>query len=207
MHESFPNSVRVVSFPPFEVHETGWGEFEIKIVLNFVDPNEESVSLVHMLRLHPDEPVKQQTKVPIVAEFVEEIEFSNPGAELIKALGEHRLITQEIVPHPMLKKPEETPDDDEIRLLKFALSSVKDTTYSLKSQFDSASAMALKLHGEVEKEVQRNGRVFDVDDEVELWKPEDFRYAPVIEETKKRVKKAPYKKKNPGRRKKSRIKR
>ena len=193
-------------FPPFEVHETGWGEFEIKIVLNFVDPNEESVSLVHMLKLHPDEPIKPAAKVPVVSEFIEEIEFSNPGEELKKALQRNRLISQEVLPHPMLKKPQETPDDGEIKTIKIALQSVKETTYSLKSQFDEISALAVKLRGDLEREIAEYGKANNLEEEVELWKPEDFRYAPVIEEasSKKKVKKV-YKKKNPGRRKKART--
>lgn len=29
LHDSFPNPVRVIDKPPFELTETGWGEFEI----------------------------------------------------------------------------------------------------------------------------------------------------------------------------------
>jgi YEATS domain-containing protein 4 len=53
LHESFGDrATRVVSAPPYEVTEVGWGEFEVRMVLNFVDPNEESVTLLHTLRLH-----------------------------------------------------------------------------------------------------------------------------------------------------------
>lgn len=33
----------VLNKPPFEVQETGWGEFEIQIKLFFVDPTEKPV--------------------------------------------------------------------------------------------------------------------------------------------------------------------
>jgi YEATS domain-containing protein 4 len=36
----------VLNKPPFEVQETGWGEFEIQIKLFFVDPNEKPASAV-----------------------------------------------------------------------------------------------------------------------------------------------------------------
>ena len=36
----------VVSKPPYEIQETGWGEFEIIIKIFFVDPNERPVSIV-----------------------------------------------------------------------------------------------------------------------------------------------------------------
>jgi YEATS domain-containing protein 4 len=44
LHESYANPNRVVSKPPYEITETGWGEFEIVIKIYFHDPNERSVS-------------------------------------------------------------------------------------------------------------------------------------------------------------------
>ena len=42
--------------PPFEISETGWGEFELAIKLHFVpESNEKPVPLYHNLRLHPYE--------------------------------------------------------------------------------------------------------------------------------------------------------
>lgn len=37
--------VSVVTAPPYEVSETGWGEFEATIKLYFEDPNEKPVCL------------------------------------------------------------------------------------------------------------------------------------------------------------------
>jgi YEATS domain-containing protein 4 len=42
----------VVSVPPFQVTETGWGEFEIAITVCFVDPDEAPVQFIHPLRLY-----------------------------------------------------------------------------------------------------------------------------------------------------------
>lgn len=39
LHSTFENSVRVISSPPFEIHEVGWGEFEINISVSFIDTN------------------------------------------------------------------------------------------------------------------------------------------------------------------------
>ena len=64
LHESIPNPIRgtlrctthtrhvlthntlhpVITRPPYEVGETGWGEFEIIIKVFFVDPSEKPVS-------------------------------------------------------------------------------------------------------------------------------------------------------------------
>jgi len=59
LHESYPNPIRgvlckftgdclnfihlVLTIPPFEVHETGWGEFEIQIKIFFTDTTEKPV--------------------------------------------------------------------------------------------------------------------------------------------------------------------
>ena len=42
-----------ISQPPFEVTETGWGEFEIAIKIFFHDPSQPPVTAVHLLKLHP----------------------------------------------------------------------------------------------------------------------------------------------------------
>ena len=46
LHESYTNSNRVVTKPPYEVTETGWGEFEVVIKIFFNDPNERPVSIM-----------------------------------------------------------------------------------------------------------------------------------------------------------------
>ena len=40
LHESYGSPFRVVTKPPYEITETGWGEFEIIIKIFFIDPNE-----------------------------------------------------------------------------------------------------------------------------------------------------------------------
>lgn len=40
--------------PPFEVTETGWGEFEIQIKVHFIpEASEKPMTLFHFLHLHP----------------------------------------------------------------------------------------------------------------------------------------------------------
>ncbi|XP_072309534.1 YEATS domain-containing protein 4 isoform X2 [Eucyclogobius newberryi] len=43
LHESYGNPLRVVTNPPYEITETGWGEFEIIIKIFFIDPNERPI--------------------------------------------------------------------------------------------------------------------------------------------------------------------
>ena len=46
LHDSYANQNRVLTKPPYEVTETGWGEFEIIIKIYFHDPNERPVRFV-----------------------------------------------------------------------------------------------------------------------------------------------------------------
>jgi YEATS domain-containing protein 4 len=43
LHDSYGNPNRILTKPPYEVTETGWGEFEISIRIYFNDPLERPV--------------------------------------------------------------------------------------------------------------------------------------------------------------------
>lgn len=48
------STCQVIDKPPFEVTETGWGEFEIQIKIYFISEASEKVLTVHhLLKLHP----------------------------------------------------------------------------------------------------------------------------------------------------------
>ena len=52
LHESYANPNRVVSKPPYEVSETGWGEFEVQVKIHFNDAaNEKPLIFYHVLKL------------------------------------------------------------------------------------------------------------------------------------------------------------
>ncbi|VDM54306.1 unnamed protein product [Angiostrongylus costaricensis] len=46
LHDSYAVNTRVCDKPPYEVTETGWGEFEVQMRIYFVDVNEKPVSFV-----------------------------------------------------------------------------------------------------------------------------------------------------------------
>ena len=53
LHTSFKQPTRTVESPPYEVTETGWGEFDITITVHFQpDANEKPLELAHMLKLY-----------------------------------------------------------------------------------------------------------------------------------------------------------
>ncbi|TGZ84267.1 yeats-domain-containing protein, partial [Ascodesmis nigricans] len=52
--ESYTPAIRTIETAPFQVTETGWGEFEIAIKLYFhPESNEKPLQLFHYLKLHP----------------------------------------------------------------------------------------------------------------------------------------------------------
>ncbi|KAG8763731.1 NuA4 histone H4 acetyltransferase complex and the SWR1 complex subunit, partial [Ceratobasidium sp. 428] len=94
-----------VETPPFEVTETGWGEFDIPIRITFVsESGEKAITLLHHLKLHPWLPSAAPTdpaaaagaltapappRDPIHAWQYEEVVFTDPPTAFMKILLEH----------------------------------------------------------------------------------------------------------------------
>lgn len=54
LHETIPNSLRTLDKPPWEVTETGWGEFDLSIKVFFSNETyEKPIVFYHHLKLHP----------------------------------------------------------------------------------------------------------------------------------------------------------
>ena len=79
LHPTLPHPVRVVEEPPFEVSETGWGEFEVAIRVYFKDPSERPVDVIQPLKLYPPGNYQQPVSgKPVVHENYDEIIFHEP---------------------------------------------------------------------------------------------------------------------------------
>jgi YEATS domain-containing protein 4 len=82
LHETYVQAVRTVEQPPFEVTETGWGEFEIQIKLYFVpESTEKPQTLWHTLKLHPygnDIEGKRERREKVTSQNYEEVIFNEP---------------------------------------------------------------------------------------------------------------------------------
>ncbi|KAL5999153.1 Transcription initiation factor TFIID subunit 14b [Asimina triloba] len=91
LHPSFNNPTRVVESAPFELSESGWGEFEIAITLFFHgDVCDKQLDLYHHLKLYPeDESGPQSTKKPVVVESYDEIVFSEPSEAFYSRIQNH----------------------------------------------------------------------------------------------------------------------
>ncbi|CAI9104660.1 OLC1v1003383C1 [Oldenlandia corymbosa var. corymbosa] len=81
LHSSFNNPTRIIDSPPFELSESGWGEFEIVITLHFHnDVCEKPVHLYHHLKLYPeDDSGPMSVKKPVVVESYDEIVLTEPS--------------------------------------------------------------------------------------------------------------------------------
>lgn len=86
--------------PPFEVSETGWGEFEINIRISFVpEAGEKQLTLYHHLKLHPwveggdgpvPPPLDQAMKFgPVHSWQYDEIVFNEPFQSFLNILTAH----------------------------------------------------------------------------------------------------------------------
>ncbi|KAL8143751.1 hypothetical protein V2J09_016783 [Rumex salicifolius] len=94
LHSSFNNPTRVLDAPPFELSESGWGEFEIAITLYFhSDVCDKPLSLYHHLKLYPeDESGPLSTKKPVVVESYDEVVFPDPSDAFLARVLNHPAI-------------------------------------------------------------------------------------------------------------------
>jgi len=87
LHDSYENPNRIVLSPPYEVAETGWGEFDIVIKVYFHDPNERPVTLYHTLKLFQTGNQVEHNSKKLVSETYDEIIFYEPTLQM------HQLLT------------------------------------------------------------------------------------------------------------------
>ncbi len=89
LHPSFEESTRRLTKAPFEVTETGWGEFDIGVKMEFVDGG--AATTTTPLKLFPtrEEIAKygpQTTKKPLIKERYEEIVFHECDAAFARRM-------------------------------------------------------------------------------------------------------------------------
>lgn len=101
LHDTYNNPTRTIEEPPFEVTETGWGEFEIGIKIFFIsEANEKNINLYHHLKLHPypglkpsdvvtgsnDEDTGQDENGVVSSIQYDEIVFNEPTEQLFQIM-------------------------------------------------------------------------------------------------------------------------
>ena len=144
LHPSFKEPTRVLEKPPYEVTETGWGEFEIGVVVHFAeDSGEKPVELLAPLKLHHEaepggaKPEKKDLKRPVVKEKYEELVFHEPAEAFLERVKAHKMKpapASELT--PVLGKRD---DRDELIKIATARKAVAERVAVLKQQIDVLS--------------------------------------------------------------------
>ena len=140
LHPSFKEAQRTLEKPPYEVTETGWGEFEIGITVHFSDDSgEKSVDLSAPLKLYEEsadgKQEKKEQKKPVIKEKYEEMVFHEPDESFLKRVKSHKTKqapTTEIT--PVLGKRDDT---DELLRIATARKVVAERVSVLKAQLDA----------------------------------------------------------------------
>jgi len=130
LHDSYANCNRLVSNPPYEVSETGWGEFEVQIKIHFHDSaSEKPVIMYHVLKLFHGQSGSEssnmvQGRKTVVSEFYDELVFQDPTQYMHTLLTTTRALTLSAYKH--------TTDFDEKR--KANLASVTDARKKVQTE-------------------------------------------------------------------------
>lgn len=137
LHPSFANPSRVLEQPPWEVTESGWGEFEISITMTFADDaHSDDLELFHRLKLFPDSEGAVTKQKTVVSEQYEEVIFWEPVADFHARVLAHK-------PTPAPPSPALEPyyikfdEEVEVRKLTTARQRVAQIRASLQKQLDS----------------------------------------------------------------------
>jgi len=106
LHPSFPQPVRELTAPPFEVTEQGWGEFEASIRIVWRDPEEKATVLLQPIKLYPPGAPPNATPAnisdkPVVHETYDEVVFTDPRESF------HRqLMRMSVLPRVQSREPD-----------------------------------------------------------------------------------------------------
>lgn len=134
LHSSFPNPTRVLETPPFELTETGWGEFDMKVSITFQDDAGESdVDMFHRLKLFEVDG-GQSTKRPVVREAYEELVFVHPRSRFYHRVS--AIEPPQAPPSQLLQYFPQYREDEEVARLKRSRAELAHMVETLRAQFD-----------------------------------------------------------------------
>jgi len=164
LHPSFKVPDRTCQAPPYEIKESGWGEFEVGATLFFSDADEPPIKAMFQLRLHPPGPQKAGRPQSVVwNEAYEQLLFHDPKPSFFYALT----TVPEPMPLPPLRvyiSPAELEDDSLLVRLTEAEKLVKDRLKEAMNEYKRTQALLNRLRGEVTALEKQEGRPFDSSD-------------------------------------------
>jgi YEATS domain-containing protein 4 len=87
LHSSFAEPTRTINTPPYQITESGWGEFAIIITLHF-HPSAalNDINITHQLKLFPGSNTPPTVGQPVISETYDELVFHHPTREFYNIL-------------------------------------------------------------------------------------------------------------------------
>jgi len=90
--DSFVEPIKMITQPPFEIHQTGWGEFDLGIKVHFKDSIMEPVQ--HYKHLYLFDNNQPTSKKPRVHEDYNELVFVEPSSTLVEVLSKTNIVNE-----------------------------------------------------------------------------------------------------------------
>lgn len=117
LHPSFPQPIRELTAPPFEVTEKGWGEFEATIRIVWRDSSEKATVLTHALKLYPPgltqlTPSSQTSTEPVIHEFYDQVVLTDPTEMFHRQLMQSTAMPKILSHEPSVQKAFRTYSDE-----------------------------------------------------------------------------------------------
>lgn len=154
LHETYENSVRSCERPPYQVTETGWGEFEIIVKVHFhpgaeLGINEKNFQIFHGLKLHPYNPqAPQRENGEVYSVLFDELVFQEPTDAVFEILSRKPL---NLLPYKLTdpeKRDQEflrTDEIDEVARLDVYIAKVKEEIEKQRHEYKNLEQQKLAL--------------------------------------------------------------
>ncbi|KAI6650966.1 YEATS domain-containing protein 4 [Oopsacas minuta] len=143
LHDSYHTPTRIVTKPPYQVSETGWGEFEAGVKVIFIDQNERPVQFYHPIKLFGEDP----DKVPVIYQTYDEFVFIDPSRTLHRGITSTKLTDNK--GYPLEKMDVAAIEKENLVRLEIAnsciASQIKEISKKLKMTQRGISALKDKL--------------------------------------------------------------
>lgn len=154
LHETYENPVRSVDKPPYQVTETGWGEFEIIIKIHFhpgaeLGISEKNFQIFHSLKLHPyNARAPHRENGEVYAVLFDELVFQEPTEATFEILTRKPLYLLPYKHSDPSKTDQEylrTDETDELARLDVYISKVKDEIEKQRNEYNELDQQRLAL--------------------------------------------------------------
>ena len=153
LHETYELPVRSVESPPYQVTETGWGEFEVIIKLHFnlgveLGINEKNFQIFHGLKLHPYNPQITHEDGQVHLVLYDELVFAEPTEKVFELLTNKpcNLLPYKILaPEKRDQEYSRSDENDEITRLDLYIDRVKQEIEKQRDEYNSLDQKKIAL--------------------------------------------------------------